>query len=71
MTARDRATTLLAIAVLEARIAAEKKRLRAEFTTELVTGERVPGLIDPDDPEGTGLGFVQKRKGSTLSLIHI
>lgn len=69
MSARDAATRLLAIGVVKARIAEEEKRLRAELAGELVTGERVPGVIDPGDAEGTALGFVTKKKGSSTARV--
>lgn len=69
LTRVDRATRLLAIAVLEARIAKEKAALRRDLTDQLVTGAREAGVLDPDDPEGSAIGFVTKRKGSTSARV--
>ena len=65
----DKATRLLAIAVVKGRIAAEERRLRTELTAELVTGAREAGFTDPDDQEATALGFVTKKKGATSARV--
>jgi len=66
---REAATRLLAIAVVKARIAAEERRLRTALSGELVAGERVPGMVDPDDAEATGLGFVTKKKPTAAAQV--
>lgn len=58
----EKATRLLAIAVVKARIAEEERRLRTELIAELVTGAREAGVIDPANAEATALGFVTKKK---------
>jgi hypothetical protein len=56
------ATRLLAIAVLEKRIATEKAALKAGAGAALIVGERVSGFLDPADRQGTALGHVQLTK---------
>lgn len=68
MTAKDRASRLLALRVLADWIKAEDRRLRDETVAELVVGERVPGLVDDTDPE-TLLGFVQLAKGREAATV--
>lgn len=62
MTSRERATRLLAIRVMKDWIADEERKLREDMAAGLMVGERVPGALDPADPE-TLLGFVQLTKG--------
>ena len=62
LTDREVATRLLAIAVLEKRIATEKAALKAAASAELIVGERVSGYLDPADRQGTALGHVQLTK---------
>jgi hypothetical protein len=63
------ATRLLAIAVLEARIAAAKADLRAALYGQMKTGESLVGCLDPDDDDPvsneTALGKVLKKKGAS------
>ncbi|MGY1773539.1 hypothetical protein [Blastococcus sp. SYSU D00813] len=61
MTARDLASRLLALRVVKDWIAAEERDLRAAAAGDLVVGERVTGLADPDDKQSV-LGFVQLTK---------
>lgn len=65
LTRQEKATRLLAIAVVTARLELEGKRLRGELVKEMATGARQEGVVDPKDMEGTTLGFVTKKKGST------
>lgn len=62
MTAKEQATRLLALRVVKDWVAAEEGDLRTSVTDALVVGERVPGVLDPSDPDSL-LGFVQKIKG--------
>lgn len=62
MTSRDDAARLLVLRVVKDWVAAEEKSLRTSVTADLVVGERVPGVLDPGDPDSL-LGFVQKVKG--------
>lgn len=61
LTAHEQATRLLAIRVVKDWIAAEEKTLREATAAGLMVGERVPGALDPGDPD-TLLGFVQLTK---------
>lgn len=62
MSGREQAARLLALRVVKDWVAVEERALRDSVTDALVVGERVPGVLDPADPDSL-LGFVQKIKG--------
>ncbi len=61
-TARDLAARILAVRVVKDWLAKEERDLKDSLTAGLMVGERVPGALDPADPD-TLLGFVQLTKG--------
>jgi hypothetical protein len=60
-TSRDVATRLIALKVVKDWLAKEERELRDDLASGLMVGERVPGALDPTDPE-TLLGFCQLTK---------
>ncbi len=60
-TPREIATRLLAIKTVKDWLAKEERDLRDGLAAGLMVGERVPGALDPTDPD-TLLGFVQLTK---------
>lgn len=67
-TSREVATRLLAIKTVWDWLAKEERDLRDGLAAGLMVGERVPGALDPDDPD-TLLGFVQLTKGRETTTV--